>query len=315
MKISFRSPYALVVITLIPGSFGALLARLISIQSPYLLLTFSFIFTALTLGVYFYFQTKKSSAKLLANFRWQYCFWGLFGYFAYLIPYNESFRAFGSASEATILNHTWPILTVIFSKLLFRSNKTRKSFSVGIIESLALGLGFISVMLVATEGVITNLNIVNPPGLAWGLFAGVAYGLFSAYSATIPEDRMSTFLLTGILTSLVLIMPLGIAEWNTLHLPSLKEFGFSFLLGGLVNGIGYVSWTLALSRAKEQGIAIVKIISLIFLLPLLSQIVIAIFLGETSLFQVYFFISLALTTCGSILAQRAEQIANRLKLN
>ncbi len=60
--------------------------------------------------------------------------------------------------------------------------------------------------LVATGGDLVRLQVANLRGLAWGLFAGAAYGLFGAYSSTVSGDEHSAFLLASILASCLLII-------------------------------------------------------------------------------------------------------------
>lgn len=115
----FKSPYLLASATIVVWSFGAYLTRLVSLRSQFLLIALAFFFTSLVFGVHFTYQAKKQDVSLLRSFRPAFIIWGPLGYFLYTVPQIQSFRAFGSASEATILNYTWPFFTVIFTSLLF----------------------------------------------------------------------------------------------------------------------------------------------------------------------------------------------------
>jgi drug/metabolite transporter (DMT)-like permease len=117
---------------------------------------------------------------------------GPFGYFVYSAALNLSYRNFDSASETTVLNYTWPVFTVIFTQLVFKG-LTRKDRLVRMIEWLGIGLGFLSVIVLASRGEFNLLVEPNLPGIGWGLLAGASYGFFSAYSGTVSRERQSIF--------------------------------------------------------------------------------------------------------------------------
>lgn len=293
-------------------SASAYLSRLIAIESQFVLVNLIFLFTSFTLVSYILILRQCSGLIVTKNFRKEYLFWGVFGYFLYSLPLNQSFRAFNSASEATILNYTWPIFTVLFSNMLFGKRSSKKSRVAQGLEVLAISLGFLAVVLVATGGQVGRIEIANPAGLFWGLLTGLSYGIFSAYSARLSEQQQPIFLLTAILVSLALITPLGLWEYNQLGGLSRGGMLMAFVLGVFMSGFAYITWTRALRLAEDEK-KISQIAAFIFVLPFLSLIVIAILLGENNLAEPYFLTGVALVILSSILAQRASEIANRVQ--
>jgi drug/metabolite transporter (DMT)-like permease len=308
-----NSPYFLAGFTILLWSFGTYLGRLISLRSQFLLVFFSFLFAAGTLGLYFLWQVSRSKGKYSISFHWRYLVLGSLGYFAYTVPQIQSFRAFGSASETTILTYTWPVFAVLFTGL-FRNGKDRRKVPrlANFLEVGALLCGLLSVVLVATQGKVMNMKVDNPLGLFWGMVTGISYGLFSAYSATVPRERQAAFLLSAILTSSVLIAPLAFSEWQQAGQVTLANIGLSAVMGCLLSGVAYITWTAALSRSAEKNMNISKVLSLIYILPLFSLIVIALLLGEGDLAQPYFLVSALLIVVSSILSQRSAQIAGAI---
>jgi drug/metabolite transporter (DMT)-like permease len=253
-----KSPYVLGGITILAWSFGAYLVRLVTLSSPYVLTFLSFGFTLLVLGGYFWRQAVRNNSRMWQHFRWEYCFWGIFGYVAYLVPQLWSYQSLGNASEGAILNYTWPIFAAMIANVMYRKIQTR-SAAVRWIEYVALALGFVSVAIVATKGAFDVQRLVNLNGLMWGLVASAAYGLFSAYSAKINEEQNPVFLLTAIISSIVVMLPLVLTDLVALTSLTVNDIVVAALLGGILNGVAYITWTTALNQAMVQGISISRI--------------------------------------------------------
>jgi len=309
---SNRSLPLLVSLTLLILSFGGFIGRLISVHSQFMLVTLSFFFTACTLGFYFLVGRGRGRPRPGIRWRWGFLFWGPMGYFMNMIANTQSFRAFGRASETVVLNYTWPVFTVLFSRTLFSDRERPPSGMAVAFEGVSLLLGLFSVTLLATEGDVTGFHITNLHGLLWGLAAGASYGLFSAFSATVTEKQQPTFLLTAIGSSLLFVLPLGLMEWELAARVSMADIGAALAMGFLVNGVSYITWTSALHRARQQGVSTAKIVAPMFMVPLLSLVVINLLLGEGKIGQPYFLLSLLFSITGSVLAQRSEGLADML---
>ena len=236
---------------------------------------------------------------------------GPFGYFIYSIGLIKSYRSFNSASETTILNYTWPIFTILITKLFFRKRRSEsKLFRV--FEWAGVLFGFLSVFILATKGHINTFQISNISGIAWGMLSGISYGFFSSYSSTIDKDDIASFLLVSISVSLIISIVFSIKELALIKQITAQDILVVGILGCLLDGLGYIAWATANSIANEKKINISSVASLMFILPFLSLIVIFFFLRESTLFELYFIVSLLLIIISGILSQKTETITNYL---
>ena len=306
-----KNPKLLVTITVFFWSFGTFLGRLISLRSQFLFLGLSFTFTLVTLAVHFSRQRRRPCRSRAASWRPKYLFFGLFGYFFYCVALNQSFRAFGTGSEATILNYTWPLFTVIFTQGVF--NREKRNGRVRVIDALGIMAGFASVVLVASGGDLTTLALSNVAGVGWGLGAGISYGFFGAYSSTVSEEENGAFLFSAIAASWALMAVFSLSEMHLIETLTLRDMLLVATTGCLTQGVAYITWTRANRLARERGISISSIASMTFALPLLNLIWISLFLGETTLLRPYFAMSLLLVIVSAVLCQKAEAIAGYLE--
>ena len=180
------------------------MAKLISIKSPYLLFSLSFSFALIIYIVYAYRNYGKELFRQFRHIPVKYFLIGLSGYYAVWVGNTESFRAFDSASETTVLNYTWLIFTVFFTETIFRRKKQLNLKS--IIEYTGVFAAFVSVYVLAVKGRWGQFDIGNVEGIFWGLFGGMAYGFFSAYSGTIPKKKQPVFLISAILSGLLAML-------------------------------------------------------------------------------------------------------------
>ena len=305
-----RNPKLLAGLTITVWSFSGILGRLVAIKSQFALLSLAFFFTFCTLLIYFLLTQGRSFWRQIRRVRKEYFLVGLFGYLIYWIGINQSYRAFDTASETSVLNYTWPIFTVVFTDLLFRRGEKRP-FAFRLLEGLGIALGFLSVLVLATKGRFVSFEM-NVAGIGWGLLGGISYGYFSAYSSTVPQEEHSTFLLCSILASLVLMICLATSEISLIRTFTARDILVVALLGCVLDGLGYISWTTANRLARERGTDISAVASLMFVLPLLSLSLIALYFKEESLSQPYFLVSLLLLLGSSVLCQRAQALARFL---
>jgi drug/metabolite transporter (DMT)-like permease len=110
----------------------------------------------------------------------------------------------------------------------------------------------------------------------------------------------------------MLMALISIPEINRIKNINRQDIIIVVALGCVLNGIGYITWTRANRVAREKGISISSVASIMFILPILSLIIIAVLLGETILAQTYFLVSLLLVFLSTILCQRAFAFAKAM---
>ena len=305
-----RSARFLAGITVSLWSFGMVFSRLIAARSEYLLLSMVFTFTFITMLAYTLWPRRGSDHSPRLVWRPQYLIIGLFGYFFYRIGLNRSFRVLDSASVTALLNYTWPLFTVVFTRLLYSPPPDDRLTRW--IERVGIALGFIAVVLVSTKGHLRNLQAVAAGGILWGLAAGMCYGFYSAYSSIVPEKEHGAFLLYSIGASWILMLALSARELPLLASLSAVEVLIVIVIGCVFDGLGYITWTRANSLAAETGVSVSAIASMTFVLPLTNLFWVSLLLRERSILRPYFFVSLLLVTLSSVLCQSAEAIAGWL---
>ncbi|MDZ7743254.1 MAG: DMT family transporter [Bacteroidota bacterium] len=310
-----KSPQILAALTVVFWSFSSALARLLTFSSPYLLFCFSFAFALI---IYLVYARRFYGNKLLTKLKRvppQYFLVGILGYYAIWLGNTESFLAYNSASETTVLNYTWLIFTVFFSQLIF--NRPKKINTNIIVGNVGVLFCFLSVYVLAVEGKVSTFNFSNVEGLLWGLMGGMAYGFFSAYSSKVKEEDQPIFLLAAVSSSLLAMMVTFVITVDSVKEAilqiSLSDVFFAFALGVLVDALGYIMWTRALQNAVKLEINISKIASIIFLLPLLSLLIVAIIFKEDTIFRQYFLFSILLLLIGIAFSQKAESISSYWK--
>jgi len=306
-----KKPVLLASVSILLWSFGSYLSRLISMKSQFILLCNVYAFALLTSLAYFAYKCRGRPRELLAGLQVRDLLIGPLGYFVYSVGLIQSFRAFDSASETTILNYTWPVFTVVFSGLLFHAQDERSRLF-RFVEGVGITLGLGAVVILASRGSLANLDLLNYRGIAWGLLSGVSYGLYSAYSGTVTKERHGGFIISSIASSLFLMLLFSIQEIPLLPTFTLRDWVVTALQGALLSGVGYITWTMANRLAHERGINVAALASLMFFLPVLSLAVIAVFLKETKFLEGYFLVSLILLLAGSLVCQKAGEIAAQL---
>lgn len=299
------NPRFLALLTVLFWSFSSALARAFTFSSPYLLFCLSFMFA---LPVYVLYAKKVYGSDFFEKIKkipFKYFLIGLLGYYAIWVGNTESFLAYQTASETTVLNYTWLIFTVLFTQLFFQRKKALTTDT--LTSNLGILLCFVSVYILAVEGNVASFDLSNTKGLLWGLGGGMAYGLFSAYSSVVPEKKLPAFLIAAIISSLIAMT--GTAYFrsdgllNELYGLSLSDWLLAAAMGLLVDAMGYIMWTRSLQMARIKKVSISKIASLIFILPILSLIIVSVIYNEYKIFRLYFLLSFLLLMTGILLAQ------------
>lgn len=184
----------------------------------------------------------------------------LFLYRAYTITDTQT---------AYILQRLWPVFVVIFSVFILGERLFKKHF-----------IGFFlcftgSVLLIGGFSFDVFSTSSKFLGIILAIIAGMSYGLYSTMGKKYNEDRVTSMLIYYTIAVIVLVPLLIIENASTPQITFLDIFGF-FWVGGLVLGVGDLSWFLALKYGETD-----KMTSISFLSPVLALFWIFILLDET----------------------------------
>jgi drug/metabolite transporter (DMT)-like permease len=190
---------------------------------------------------------------------------GILGYLLFL------YRAYEITDTQTayILQRLWPVFVIIFSITLLGERIQLKhvlGFLLCILGSIILIGGF--TFSIFSSG-------LQPWGIFLALSAAVSYGLYSTLGKKYDEDRATSMLIYYSI-AFILLIPMVLVENKPIPpITMLDLFGF-FWVGGLVLGVGDLSWFLALKYGDTT-----KMTSISFLSPALALFWIYFLLDET----------------------------------
>ncbi len=310
-----QNPKLLALVTVLFWSFSIPLARFISLSSPYLLFSISF---TCALMIFLVRAKMIYGNHLISRIRCipvQYFLIGILGYYAIWLGNTKSFQSFDSAAETTVLNYTWLVFTVLFSRLIFI--RPKKLTVDVVVRNTGILLCFIAVYILAMEGNLRGFNYANTRGILWGLSGGAAYGFFSAYSSRVPEKDHMLFLLASVATGLLLMLLTYLIStadvWTDLQGVTFQDILFAVAIGVFVDAFGYITWTRALQLASVQAMDVSRLASLVFILPMTSLVIVFVIFREAAILESYFMLALLLLLIGIWLAQRSDFISRMIK--
>jgi drug/metabolite transporter (DMT)-like permease len=294
-----NSPRALTLLTVLLWSTGATLGRLISLHSSFPLFVLAFTCTLLTLAVWSARTDSHSWRAKLGAVVPSYLLFGSLGYLLYWVGVTESYRAYGSVAEPIVLNYMWPIFTAVFTESFFRVRVAAKPRAVYAVEIAGLSLAFLSTLVMVTRGSLMSLQIPNASGLCWGLFGAACYGLFSAYSGTVPREQQLIFLMSSAAVGIAGMVLLSLWQLETVTRVSFTDLLVVVTLGAGIDGLGYVIWTRVNRLVSQSGAGIASVTSLVYLLPMTSLCVASVAFREATVLRPYFLVVVALLAAGS----------------
>lgn len=192
---------------------------------------------------------------------------GLLNPFLY---YLVLFKAYDSlpAQQALALNYTWAILLPLLAVPLLKQQ-------LKVSDLLASAVGYLGVVIIATNGQLTNISVENPIGIGLALASTLFWCLYWIINTKDKDDPIISLLLSFIVSLPFITISLLITD----TFPSLN---FQALLAGIYvglfeMGITFVLWLMALKTSTRTA----NISTLAFLTPLLSMVLIGLVLKET----------------------------------
>lgn len=193
------------------------------------------------------------------------CGLGFLGLFLYSALYYYGISVM-SAQDACIINYLWPLMIVLFSIFVL---KEKMNFR----KAIAVLISFVGVVLVATKGNFTEMDMTNLKGIISCMGAAVCYGIFSVYNKKKAYDQNISMMFFFGVSALFA----GVCSLLTEERAPIASGQFLGILwiGVFVNAIGYLSWCLALNRGETAQIS-----NLAYITPFLAMVLSHFMLGE-----------------------------------
>jgi drug/metabolite transporter (DMT)-like permease len=258
--------YATVVVlfwSTVPSAFKISLRYL----QPDQLLFFATVVSILTLLLLILFQNKT---LLLRQCTWQdYARSALLGLLNPFLYYVVLLRAYSllPAQQVVSLNYTWAIQLVILSIPLLKQKIDLKGL-------LAIVIGYIGVLVIATQGNLSALRMANLPGTLLALGSAVIWALFWIYNIKDKRDAVVKLFLNFLFGFAYICVYLVINQG--INIPPIAGLAGAAYVGVFEMGITFVLWLKALRLSRTTA----QVSNLIYLTPFLSLAMISIVIGE-----------------------------------
>lgn len=218
------------------------------------------------------------------------------GFLNPFLYYTVLFKAYSllPAQEAQPINYTWAIIMAILSIPLLKQK-------VKIYHFVGLIIGFIGVLIIATEGKIKEFHFTDPLGVSLAISSSFIWALYWIYNLRDEKDEVLKLFLNFLFGfPFILIAFLFFSDKNI--------FSPKGVFGGIYSGffemgITFLLWLKALKYAER----IAQVSILIYFSPFLSLFFIKIFVGEKVLLST---ITGLLFILGGILIQKYDEIKN-----
>jgi drug/metabolite transporter (DMT)-like permease len=186
-------------------------------------------------------------------------------FFYYLIL----FKAYDllPAQEAQALNYTWALTLALLSIPLLKQHISLTDFT-------GLILGYLGVLVIATQGNIFQLHFSEPLGFGLALGSTFIWSIYWIYNTKDTRHPVVSLFLCFVF-SIVPIMILYVL-WCDFRIPELPGILGAAYVGIFEMSIAYIVWLTALKFSKNTA----KVSSLIFFSPFISLILIYFLVGE-----------------------------------
>jgi drug/metabolite transporter (DMT)-like permease len=234
---------------------------------PEQLLFYAAAVSILTLLLLILFQRKT---MLIRQCTWaDYAKSALLGLLNPFLYYIVLFRAYSllPAQQAVSLNYTWAIQLVILSIPILKQKIDLKSLC-------AIIIGYIGVLVIATQGDFSSLRIANLRGTLLALGSAVIWALFWIYNIKDKRDAAVKLFLNFLFGFAYICIYMVINQ--KIEITSLTGFAGAAYVGIFEMGITFVLWLKALRLSRTTA----QVSNLIYLTPFLSFFIISIVIGE-----------------------------------
>jgi len=230
-----------------------------------------FIASGVSVIVLFVFLVARKKIPLLfSQTREEIFYSALLGAFNPAIYYVILFKAYSllPAQLAQPLNMVWPIVLTLLS-IPFLKQKIRW------VNFLALGISFIGVIFISSQGGIDGFRNTNMVGVALALLTSVLWSVYWILNVKDKRDEIVK-LFTAFVFGFIFLF-IAVALFSDFHFPKGVPLFAAIYTGFFEVGITYVFWLTAMKLSNNNA----KIGNLVFLAPFISLIFIHFILKET----------------------------------
>ncbi|BDX05016.1 DMT family transporter [Planctobacterium marinum] len=202
----------------------------------------------------------KDSIKIFFN--------GLLGTWLYYFLLYQGY-SLADGVEVLVMQYTWPVTICVLAVFILKEPWHRYT-------TLAVVLGFSSVVLVLSKGDFSSLKISEPAALFWVFIGASCFALFSVLSKYFHYEPITlTTLYFAVACLMSGLQVLLTEQWQW---PAQQAWFAILLNGALVNGISYLLWIWAIKKADMSFAT-----TFTFATPLISLIYLVLFFDETLL--------------------------------
>lgn len=198
------------------------------------------------------------------------------------------------AQQAQTINYTWAIMLALLSIPVLGQRLARRDW-------IAVALGYLGVVIIATRGQLLALEFTSPVGVALALASTVVWAVFWLFNARSEHDP--ALALAG---SFLFAAPLAVGAmlvWGGGWPGVGTGLASAVYVGFFEMGFTWLLWSSALRAASNVS----RVGNLIFLSPMLSLVFIAVILGEA--IHPATLVGLAFIVPGILLQQRTGKAA------
>ena len=236
-----------------------------------------FLASASSTGVFFIYLVATGKLRLLRALNARDYLWsaglGLLNPFLYYVILFKAYSLL-PAQEAQPINFVWPLTLVLLSIPLLGQRIRAASM-------LAIVVSFTGVVIIATRARapsdILHFRFSNAPGVFLALSTTILWSLFWIYNTKDRRDEAVRLFVNFAFAS-VYIFALMLAT-GQVAIPDLRGLLGGIYIGLFEMGITFLAWLRAMRNAKTTA----HVVNLIYLVPFLSLLCIALIVGETIL--------------------------------
>ena len=235
--------------------------------SPIQMLLVSSVTTLILLTIICYFQGNLT--KIHQYFFERPLFYLTMGLINPFLYYLILFQAYDllPAQQAQSLNYTWAIMLSILAFPFLGQRLFKK-------DIIAITLGYLGVLIIATKGDVLSLNFSSPLGVVLALLSTLLWAFYWILNSENKTHPIVSLLICFLLaTPIIFIFTPIISDFN---MPNWQGWLGAVYIGLFEMGFAFIAWLTAMRYAENTA----KISNLIFISPFISLILLNITIGE-----------------------------------